>query len=412
MAENIKKPAVTQAEIKKNAKANGERPKNQSVRKSAGAGNKAGQHQTNKTGQNKAGKSSTGAGNKTGQHQQPKNNTGTAKRSGQNQSNKTGAKVRTGQHPQGKAERNGRKSPQRNGRPEGGTRPGGRRPYSGKRGRRKISTTEFIVGSVVVGLFLAFVVTLIMRAFMLGVNETGQKYILGTTFTVSAYVTPKSENAKISYDKSQFNPEGPGEYEITVTVTSGRLSAEKKVTIDVVDDDTPVISGNDSISLLVGDEVNWADYYMVTDAQPDLAEQITAVPDIDTSEAGTYTTTLQVIDWAEHISTKEITVKIYELGEEMTQAVRVSRQYKSEYNLYPDSSGIYVYAASDDEDGAIAYVLVSSNTMYKVFSDGSCVYYETDSEDKEEVNASNQLYLEIKANGTLISYNAIVDFLG
>ena len=395
MAENKKKPAVTQAEIKKrdNNGATGAKTGNRQ------AGNTGGRSGASGAKSSGAGGKSSATGAKSGSA--AGRNQAVANKSGTKSATKSGS--RSGSRPNNNqpAKRgNAGRQPQRNKRPA----------ELHKKG--PVSTTVVIIGSVVVGIVLAIIVTLIMRASLLGITETGQEYVMGTSFTVSAYVTANNEKATISYDKSEFNPEEPGEYEITVTVSSGRLSSKKKVTINVVDDDSPIISGNDSISFLVGDEINWADYYTVTDAQPDLAEQITASPAVDTSEEGTYEVTLQVIDWAEHISTKDITVTVYDLGEEMRQAIQASRQYKADYGLYPDSSGVYVYEAEDDADGAVVYALVSSQTMYKVFDDGSAVFYDVDNEDEAAVTAARELYAEIKESGTLISYSAILDFLG
>ena len=82
--------------------------------------------------------------------------------------------------------------------------------------------------------------------------------------------------------------------------------------IKVVDEVKPYISGPEEIDVKAGQEINWSDYYTVTDEDPDIQSKLQSVNEIDTGKARAVSATLTVTDWAGNTSTKSITVMVVE----------------------------------------------------------------------------------------------------
>ena len=78
----------------------------------------------------------------------------------------------------------------------------------------------------------------------------------------------------------------------------------------MVDEVNPYISGPDEIEVKVGQDINWSDYYTVTDADPDIQSKLTSVKDLDTGKARAVNATLTVTDWAGNTASKNITVVV------------------------------------------------------------------------------------------------------
>lgn len=181
---------------------------------------------------------------------------------------------------------------------------------SQKRVQRKISTRQMVAASIVVGLILAFVITFIMRANMLRVKQIATDFNIGDVFDITNYIEADSNDAKLVYDTENFKPDKLGKYKIKYKVVRGRLSATKTASLNIVDEVTPYIDGPDEIEVAVGSEINWSDYYTVTDEDPDIQDKLKSSIDIDTGSARAVTTTLNVTDWAGNQSSKKITVNI------------------------------------------------------------------------------------------------------
>ena len=179
-----------------------------------------------------------------------------------------------------------------------------------RRVQRKISTRQMVVASIVVGLVLAFVITLIMRANMLRVKQIATDFNIGDVFDITNYIEADSNDARLVYDADDFKPDKLGKYKIKYKVVRGRMSATKTASLNIVDEVTPYIDGPDEIDVAVGSEINWSDYYTVTDDDPDIQNKLKSSIDIDTQTARAVTTTLSVTDWAGNQSSKKITVNI------------------------------------------------------------------------------------------------------
>lgn len=164
--------------------------------------------------------------------------------------------------------------------------------------------------AVVLGLVLALIITLIMRASMLRSHQIQTNYNAGDVFDINNYFAAGSSKAKIVYDNAEFEPDELGEYTVKYKVVRGKMSKTKKGKINIVDDVSPYISGPDTIEVTAGSEINWADYYSVNDEDPDIQGKLKASPEVDTSKTGVVDVTLTVSDWAGNTSTKKITVDV------------------------------------------------------------------------------------------------------
>ena len=179
-----------------------------------------------------------------------------------------------------------------------------------KKGGYALDPVKVMGAAVVLGLVLALIITLIMRASMLRSHQIQTDYNAGDVFDINNYFTAGSSKAKIVYDNAEFEPDELGEYTVRYKVVRGKMSKTKKGKINIVDDVSPYISGPDTIEVTVGSEINWADYYSVNDEDPDIQGKLKASPEVDTSKTGVVDVTLTVSDWAGNTSTKKITVDV------------------------------------------------------------------------------------------------------
>ena len=174
----------------------------------------------------------------------------------------------------------------------------------------RLNAKRVLFAALIVGIFLSVIVTVIMRANMLKVKQIETKYNIGDSFDISNYFEADSNDAKLIFDNDSFNPTELGEYTLKFTVQRGKLKMTKKGTINVVDEVNPYIEGPDDIDVAVGQEINWGDYFNVTDNDPDIQSKLKPVKEVDTSTARPVSVTLTVTDWAGNSSLKKITVNV------------------------------------------------------------------------------------------------------
>lgn len=175
-----------------------------------------------------------------------------------------------------------------------------------------LNAKAMFIAAAVVGLVLALIVTMIMRANMLKVRQIEKNYNIGDAFAINNYFEAASKDTVLEYDTSDFAPDELGTYKVKFTVRRGKMSKRKTGKINVVDEVKPYISGPEEIEVKVGQEINWSDYYTVTDEDPDIQSKLKSVNEIDTGKARAVSATLTVTDWAGNTSTKSITVMVVE----------------------------------------------------------------------------------------------------
>jgi plastocyanin len=183
-----------------------------------------------------------------------------------------------------------------------------RRP---QRPRRQISSGSIIVVAVIIGVVLALVIGKVMRKNMLRVNQINEDFNLGEIFDINNYFEADSNDAVLTFD-DDFAPDELGKYTVKFKVTRGKLSRYETGTINIIDTDSPYISGPDSIQVSVGDEIEWSNYFDVIDEDPDISDKIEVSPNVDTSSERTVTVTISVTDWAGNSSQKEAVVDVVE----------------------------------------------------------------------------------------------------
>ena len=158
------------------------------------------------------------------------------------------------------------------------------------------------------------------------------------------------------------------------TLKRGKLSTKKTLTVEVVDKDSPMFVGPDDIYVVTGEEIKWSDYYTIKDSQPDLEEKITCGNKADTSEAGTRTVSLSVVDWSGNNNSKEVKIHVIDLQGDDAIAAKAVRNYKFKEGSSTGAANIYVMDVTE-EAGIAAYVLVDSDVIYTVADDGTCSRY-------------------------------------
>ena len=171
-----------------------------------------------------------------------------------------------------------------------------------KKKRYELNTKMMVVAALVVGIVLALVITMIMRSSMLRVKQIQTDYNMGDIFDITNYIEPDSNDARLEYDNSEFAPDKLGKYTIKYKVRRGKLSKTKKAVIN--------IDGPDEIDVSMGTDINWSDYYNVTDEDPDVQDSLKASQDVDTSKERTVTVTLTAEDWAGNKASRQITVNV------------------------------------------------------------------------------------------------------
>lgn len=173
----------------------------------------------------------------------------------------------------------------------------------------QLDARKVISAAAILGVVLALIITAIMRAGMLRVRQIESEYEIGDIFSINNFFEPVSDNAKVTYD-GEFHPGKLGKCTVKFKVTRGKMSKTKKGKINVVDSVSPYIDGPDDITVSVGDEINWSDYYNVTDSDPDIQSALKSTTDVDTSKVNIVNTILTVTDWAGNTSTKTVKVNI------------------------------------------------------------------------------------------------------
>ena len=179
-----------------------------------------------------------------------------------------------------------------------------------KKNNVRLNPKTVIPAAIILGILLALVITLIMRASLLKVHQISQDYNMGDTFDIKNFFEASSVDTYIECDSNDFVPDKLGKYKVKFTVRRGKLSSRKTAKINVVDEVNPYISGPDEIEVKVGQDINWSDYYTVTDADPDIQSKLTSVKDLDTGKARAVNATLTVTDWAGNTASKNITVVV------------------------------------------------------------------------------------------------------
>lgn len=360
----VKKPTVTKTTVKKS--------------------NDSGKVNSKTTGNKTGTKTTTTAGNRTGTSKTAT----TGNRTGTSKTATTGNRTGTS-----KTATSGNKT---------GTNRKKRKKKKGLSGAQKS-----LIVAAVFGLLMAMIITCIMRGSLLSTTQIAGEFYLDSYFDINNFVETKNEKAYLIFDNASFQPESIGDYEIEYTVQYGKLKTKKKITIHVADADTPLISGPEKIAVLVGEEIQWADYYQVIDSQPGLEESIVSNVVVDTSQVGRQTVTLRVTDWYNNSSTKEITVIVKDLQGKYKYTAKAVRQYKIDYGISTNASVFYVYTSKENT----TYVLLGTNVIYIFNEDGTCSEYEYDTENETEIAAFQELLTEIMTDGEQVEVLSISDFI-
>ncbi len=270
-----------------------------------------------------------------------------------------------------------------------------------KRRRRGITKSQlFTFLSVVVGLILCMIVTMIMRNNYLKVEVVRSEYPLGEAFSVTAFVQAVNENATVELD-GEFAPEEIGTAKIHYIVTCGKLKKKGSVTVEVVDNNYPEIVGPSTLGAFIGEELNLLDYYTVEDEQPDLTSElmISAEPDFSCSNVTDYT--LGVTDWGNNYSTKDITIRVCAYDGEARATAIAIREFNRYYGVPVSNKNVRTYC--EDEENDVYYVLIQTTYMIKVEGLEYTIIGEMDEDD--ELFTKVAIYGDILETSSYSTFN-------
>ncbi len=268
-----------------------------------------------------------------------------------------------------------------------------------KKKRRRITVGQLTIFiAIVIGVVLFLIVNAIMRNKYLKVTNISGEYVLGTTFDIKNYVEPVNENAVLECDTSSFTIDEVGFFEVEYTVKCGKLKKTNTVTVEAVDKNYPIITGPDTLGVILNESINLLDYYTIDDEQPDLADELMIDKDVDTSETGYTEYTLGVTDWGNNFSSTEITLVVYDLEGDTEKAAIAVREFNRLNGYAVSDSGVYVYYP--DESSEIAYVLINDSVIFEVDEAGSCTLLDED----------EKLSSKISESGTLVDISGLGNF--
>jgi hypothetical protein len=168
----------------------------------------------------------------------------------------------------------------------------------------------------------------------------------------------------------------PGTYTVTYSVTDvggNTVSVSRTV---IVEDVAPTITvtGDNPLSLTVGDTFSDPGASAVDDLDGDISSQITETNDVDTSVVGTYTVTYSVTDSAGNAVTATRTVTVLGAGDNVAPTITVTGANPLSLNVGATFSDPGA-SASDDVDGDLTAQITSTNNVDTTVSGTYTVTY-------------------------------------
>lgn len=271
-----------------------------------------------------------------------------------------------------------------------------------KRRRRRITVGQLTIFiAIVIGVILFLIINAIMRNRYLKVENISGQYTMGEAFKITDYVRAVNDNAVLECDSSDFAPEEIGSYEIEYTVKCGKLKKTNTLTLEVVDINYPEIVGPDTLGVFLDEDVDLLDYYSVDDEEPNLEESLMINKVVDTGEVGTSTYTLYVTDWSNNSTSREISIRVYDLSGDTEKAARAVREYNKIYGYAVSGSKAYVYYPNEDSERC--YVLVNGTDIFEIDEDKSCTLLE-DEDDYDSLQET------VRYRGTEVNVEGFTDF--
>ena len=168
----------------------------------------------------------------------------------------------------------------------------------------------------------------------------------------------------------------PGTYTVTYSVTDvggNTVSVSRTV---IVEDVAPTITvtGDNPLSLTVGDTFSDPGASAVDDLDGDISSQITETNDVDTSVVGTYTVTYSVTDSAGNVATATRTVTVLGAGDNVAPTITVTGANPLSLTVGDTFSDLGA-SASDDVDGDLTAQITSTNNVDTTVSGTYTVTY-------------------------------------
>lgn len=264
------------------------------------------------------------------------------------------------------------------------------RNSAAKKAQREKEVRELRTGlilSVIVGVLLVILISVIMQSRYLKVKQLKSEYSLGEQFQLKDFVKAVNGKAVVELADADYVPEKTGSCEVEFVVKCGKLKKTKTITIKAVDENAPVIQGPSTLGIIKDEEISLLDYYTVEDEEPDLTDSLTISQELDTGTVGSTDYTLYVTDWGDNSSSMQVELVVCAFdGDKKTAALAV-REFNRETGNGVSAGEVYVYQPENME---YTYVLIE-DALYKVKDNAASVADENES-----------LSAQVQANGTKI----------
>ena len=236
------------------------------------------------------------------------------------------------------------------------------------------------------------------------VVQTTTVLSLGQQFAPEELISYDEENGyHVEVLESTVNTNIPGEYYITYRITSkdNRQFINKTFHFMVADEDAPVLSIEDEISLAQGNFFNIADYAFAVDSREgDISNRITYEGTVNPFKPGTYTITVHVADSFNNTASKEVRVTVKEADKQSYMRIIVGEYSDKDY-----TSG-QAPTLNIRENGT--FILYINGCSFINGIEGTYILYEdtlyltSESHPFSDIPEENIVSFKIQANGSLM----------
>ena len=195
----------------------------------------------------------------------------------------------------------------------------------------------------------------------------------------------------------------PGDYTVTYVIYSAdkKQHITREVTIPVADEEPPVLTVEDTITLKQGNLFSISDYASATDSRDgDLKDKITYNGTLNTFKTGEYVITVSVSDRFNNTASKEITITVTE-----TEEVDYAKLIAGKYTDVSYQSG-QAPALSLKADGTFSLYINGCSLLsaiegkYIIVED--TIYLNSPNNPFARADDDNLLLFTIQPNGTLL----------
>lgn len=155
------------------------------------------------------------------------------------------------------------------------------------------------------------------------------------------------------------------------TVQNSIFTSKKSLVIKVVDTTPPVISGPDTIKIVLGKDFNPETYYKVDDFDRNLNRNIKTIPLVDVNREGIQEVTLKVEDSSGNEGILHVNINVVKMSENEEIALMAINQYIADGKPVEEMyANVGVLKAGSNSKGVNYYVSVAKDEVYAIYLTG------------------------------------------